>query len=141
MESEEVRIVRLFNEAINRHDVDGISALMAEDHTFTDSGGTVTTGVESMKDGWEGFFSMFPDYRNEISGYLQDGITIMAYGSASCTYNGNRGLVPENRITMPAAWRAVVRDGRVVEWQVFVDWSEGGKIIEDDDRAARSGRE
>jgi ketosteroid isomerase-like protein len=135
MESEEIRTVRLFNQAINRHDVERLCSLMAADHAFIDSGGTVTTGVNVMKDGWRDFFEMFPDYRNEFSGYLQNGDTVMAFGRASGTYNGKRGLVPENRITMPAAWRAIVQHGRVLEWQVYADWSEGGKTIEEDERA------
>ena len=138
MESEEIRTVRLFNEAINRHDVESLGSLMPVDHTFIDSGGTVTSGVDKMKDGWKDFFRMFPDYRHEISGYLQNGNTIMAFGHASGTYNGKRGLVAENRITMPAAWRAVVQHGRVSEWQVYADWSECGKTIEEDERANKA---
>jgi len=138
METEEIRLVRAFNEAINRHDVEALCALMAPDHSFIDSGGGVTTGVETMKTGWSDFFRMFPDYENDMSGFLQDGNAVMAYGGASGTYNGKRGLVPENRITMPAAWRAIVRNGLIQEWQVFADWSEGAKIMEEDERSANS---
>lgn len=135
METQEIRIVRLFNEAINRHDVEALCSFMAPDHTFIDAGGGITTGIETMKKGWEDFFQMFPDYRNEMSGYLQDGNIIMAYGCATGTYNGKRGLVLENRITMPAAWKAVIQNGLIRDWQVYADWSEGVKIIEEDGRA------
>ena len=135
METNEIRIVRLFNEAINRHDVEALCSFMAPDHAFIDAGGRVTTGVETMKKGWKDFFRMFPDYHNEMSGFLQNGNTIMAYGRAAGTYNGTRGLVPENRITMPAAWKAVIQNGLIREWQVFADWSEGVKIVEEDKKS------
>ena len=135
METQEIRIVRLFNEAINRHDVEALCSFMSPDHTFIDAGGGITTGIETMKKGWEDFFQMFPDYRNEMSGYLQDGNIIMAYGRATGTYNGKRGLVLENSITMPAAWKAVIQNGLIREWQVYADWSEGVKIVEEDGRA------
>ena len=51
------------------------------------------------------------------------------FGSASGTYNGKRGLVPGNRIEMPAAWRAVVENGKVKLWQAYADWTEGSGII------------
>ena len=135
MEANAVGVVRAFMEAINAGDVEGLAGLMTEDHTFIDSGGTVVTGSEGMTEGWRGFFEMFPDYRNEVEGYLQDGHLVMAYGTARGTYNGNRGLVPENLIEMPAAWRAVVEDNRIKEWQVYADWAEGAAIIEADGKA------
>ena len=125
----------MFNEAINRQDVTALCSFMAPDHTFFDPGGGATVGVESMRKGWSEFFQMFPDYRNEMLGFLQEANTIMAYGRAVGTYNGNRGLVPENRITMPAAWRAVIENGLIREWQVYADWSEAAKIFDEDEKA------
>ena len=40
--------------------------------------------------------------------------------------------MPENRIVMPAAWRARVEDGEVKLWQICADWTEGMKTIEKD---------
>jgi hypothetical protein len=57
---------------------------------------------------------------------------VAVFGSASGTYNGRRGLVPENRIGMPAAWKAVVEGGKVKHWQVYADWTEGHRIIDAD---------
>ena len=33
-----------FNDSINSHDLDGLSALMTDDHTFTDTEGEVVAG-------------------------------------------------------------------------------------------------
>ena len=60
---------------------------------------------------------------------------MVALGTASGTYNGNRGLVPENRIEMPGAWKAIVENEKIKVWQVYADWTESSKIIEDDRKA------
>lgn len=127
--------MRAFVAAINRRDASLVCSLMTEDHTFVDSRGTVASGRERMEKGWREFFRMFPDYRIVLQVLLQDGSVVAAFGSASGTYNGRRGLVPENRIEMPAAWKAVVEDGEIKSWQVYADWTEGYRIIDEDGRA------
>lgn len=135
MESKEIRIVQAFNNAINEGDIDTLSSLMTNDHTFIDSEGTVASGVHNMTEGWKGFFAMFPDYKNNFESILQKGNMVVAIGTACGTYKGHRGLVPENRIEMPAAWKAIVENEKIKEWQVFADWSRGRKIIEEDKKA------
>lgn len=134
-ESKEISTVRAFVAAINQHDATLLCSLMTEDHTFVDSRGTVARGREGMGDGWKEYFRMFPDYRIVLQDLLQDGSVVAAFGAASGTYNGRRGLVPENRIGMPAAWKAIVEDGKIKSWQVYADWTEGCRIIDEDGRA------
>ena len=129
-DTDEIEVVRAFNEAINAGDVERLSSLMTEDHTFIDSQGNAVSGAKTMTEGWRGFFQMFPDYKNNIEGFFQNGNTVMAYGSSSGTYNGQRGPVEENRIEMPAAWKAIIEGGKVKEWRVYADWTEAHKIIE-----------
>jgi predicted ester cyclase len=85
-----------------------------------------------MTAGWEEYFRMFPDYKIQIESILGDKAFVAVFGSASGTYNGKRGLAPENRIEMPAAWKAVVENGKVKLWQVYADWTEGSRIINED---------
>ena len=80
-----------------------------------------------MMAGWEGYFRMFPDYEIHIESILEDKNLVAVFGRASGTYNGKRGLVPENRIEMPAAWKAVVENGKIRLWQVYTDWTEGSQ--------------
>jgi len=80
----------------------------------------------------EGYFGMFPDYEIRVERMLTENGIVAVFGSASGTYKGKRGLVPENRIVMPAAWRAGVENGKVKLWQVYSDWTEGVKTIEKD---------
>ena len=132
METKEIKIVQVFNTAINEGDIDTLSSLMTDDHTFISSDGNVVSGAQKMMDGWREFLVMFPDYKNTFDHILQDGNMVVAIGTASGTYNGNRGLVPENRIEMPAAWKAIVENDRIAEWQVFADWTNGWEVIEED---------
>jgi len=129
MHSDEIAVVLAFMGAINAGDVKSLVSLMTSDHTFVDSMGITTSGKENMANGWRGFFKIFPDYKNTIEGLCQCGSTVMAYGHASGTYNGKRGLVPENRISMPAAWKAVIDGSKVKEWRVYADWTEGQRIM------------
>ena len=132
MTTDEIDIVKAFIEAINRRNPAEISSWMTEDHTFVDSAGTIESGREKMTAGWEGYFRMFPDYEIRIESILGDKTLVAVFGSASGTYNGKRGLVPENRIEMPAAWRAIVANGKIKFWQVYADWTAGCKIIDED---------
>jgi limonene-1,2-epoxide hydrolase len=132
MTSNEIKVVEAFITAINGRVPSEISSLMTDDHTFIDSGGAVQSGRANMTAGWEQYFRMFPDYKIEVESILGDKALVAVFGSASGTYNGKRGLVPENRIEMPAAWKAVVEDGKIKLWQVYTDWTEGSKIIDED---------
>jgi hypothetical protein len=35
---------------------------------------------------------------------------------------------------MPSAWKAVVEGGKVKHWQVYADWTEGCRIIDEDNK-------
>jgi ketosteroid isomerase-like protein len=128
----EINVVKAFIAAINRRDLSELSSLMTEDHTFVDSGGAIQSGRENMMAGWREYFRMFPDYAVQVDHILQDRDLVAVFGSASGTYNGKRGLVPENRIEMPAAWKAIVENGKIRLWQVYTDWTEGCRIIDED---------
>lgn len=133
MHSNEIDVVKAFVAAINSGDVSQLTSLMTEDHTFVDSRGKTETGRDKMTDGWVWYFRMFPDFRIEIQNILQDRDLVAVFGSASGTYNGKRGLVPENRIEMPAAWKAIVANDKIKHWQVYTDWTEGSRIIGEDE--------
>jgi len=138
MDSNDIDVVKAFIAAINEGNVSQLSSLMTDDHTFVDSAGRVEAGRDHMTAGWTQYFRMFPDYRIEIQNILQAEGLVAVFGSASGTYNGKRGLVPENRIEMPAAWKAIVENDKIKFWQVYADWTEGWKTIGADQRAGRT---
>lgn len=127
-----IDVVKAFVAAINRQSCAGISDLMTEDHKFVDSAGRLESGRQNVTAGWREYFRMFPDYTILVETIVAEHGLVAVFGSASGTYNGKRGLNPENRIGMPAAWRAVVQNGKVKRWQVYADWTEGTRIIAED---------
>lgn len=135
MDTKVVSVFKEFVYAINRADLAELNKLMSKDHIFVDSGGKKEQSRENMIKEWRTFFEMFPDYKIEIEDIIQNKETIGAFGTATGTYNGKRGLIPENIIKMPAAWRAIIKDDKVQLWQVYADWTDGMKIIEEDNQA------
>jgi len=114
-------VARKFVAAINRHDVDAIFDMMTEDHRFIDGMGSVIKGSEEMKKGWNGYFSMVPDYSIDIDEIFVLGNSVVLLGLASGTYSSDGTLKQDNYWKTPAAWRALVSGDKIREWQVFAD--------------------
>jgi ketosteroid isomerase-like protein len=114
---------------INAHDVEGLAALMSPDHAFIDGLGTVTRGADRMRRAWQGYFAWFPDYSIEVTQHFSRGGDIALFGTARGTFAVNGRLEEQDSWQVPAAWRAVIRDGRVTEWQVYCDNDRARKIM------------
>jgi ketosteroid isomerase-like protein len=112
MQPEEV--FALFVTAINRHDVQALTALMAPGHIFVDSLGRRVEGAISMEAGWRGYFAMCPDYWIRADKVMEVDGVVLAAGQAG-------GSIDKVAWQTPAAWKATIRDGTVAEWQVFAD--------------------
>jgi ketosteroid isomerase-like protein len=60
-----IDVINRFNEAFNRHDVDGIMALMTEDCIFENTApkpdGNRYVGAKAVRGYWERFFKRTPD--------------------------------------------------------------------------------
>jgi ketosteroid isomerase-like protein len=104
-----------FNEYINRQDIDGLSSLMTEDHTFIDRKGEVVKGKEAMTRGWMDFFASFPDYKNTFQRVESQGDLVVLYGYATWS----KGADPDYAI-----WTAAIRDDLVAEWRIYEDSEE-----------------
>lgn len=100
--------------AINCHDAVALSKLMAPDHLFVDSLGNRVSGANSMEAGWRGYFAMCPAYWIRADHVAMVDDMVLAAGEAGGTIGGESWRTP-------AAWKAMIRDGRVAEWQVFAD--------------------
>jgi ketosteroid isomerase-like protein len=107
-------ILKQWLAAINGHDLGAVVALMSAHHVFVDSLGNRVKGSSSMEAGWRGYFAMCPDYWIRADHVMAEGDTVLISGEAGGTINTASWRTP-------AAWRAVIRDGRVAEWQVFAD--------------------
>jgi ketosteroid isomerase-like protein len=87
---------------------------MVSEFVFMDSLGNRAIGAPSMDAGWRGYFAMCPDYWIRADDVLGEGDTVLAAGEAGGTIDGHAWRIP-------AAWKAVIRFGKVVEWRVFAD--------------------
>jgi hypothetical protein len=114
--SENLATLEKFVARINAHDPKGIVALCSADHIFIDSLGSTLSGCERLEQAWAGYSSLFPDYRIEVDAAVSEGALVLACGFASAIHAKSR-----KAWRIPAAWRAIVRDAEMVEWQVYAD--------------------
>lgn len=112
---------------INEHDVDGLCALMSEDHEFVDSLGNRTRGRETMRNGWARYFSWFPDYRIDVRETHRSGDVLVKFGMARGSFRGTG--TPEDSFAVHAAWRAEVRGGAVASWRVYGDNKRAYEVL------------
>lgn len=99
-----------FNEYINSQDIDGLSSLMTEDHTFIDRKDEVDEGKDTMIKGWTEFFKSFPDYKNTFEKVESRGDLVILYGFATW----EKGSDPDYAI-----WTARVESDLVAEWRIY----------------------
>ena len=105
-----------FVRCINTHDAKGIVSLCTADHVFTDSLGSTLLGRERLKEAWGGYFSLCPDYHIEVKVAASQKAVVLASGFASATHAASK-----KSWRIPAAWRAIVGNGQIAEWQVYAD--------------------
>lgn len=104
-----------FNEYINSQDIDGLSSLMTEDHTFIDRKDEVDEGKDTMIKGRTEFFKSFPDYKNTFEKVESRGDLVILYGFATW----EKGSDPDYAI-----WTARVESDLVAEWRIYEDTEE-----------------
>jgi ketosteroid isomerase-like protein len=130
MLSESVEVVIRFITAVNNRNIESISGLISDDHKFTDSLGNVFRGKEVMTKGWINYLQIFPDYKIEFDEIYDKENKIMFTGKASGTYLKSDIQSEENHWVINAAWRALVENGKIKEWQVFGDNKPVYEILE-----------
>jgi ketosteroid isomerase-like protein len=101
-----------FNDAINARSVEALERLMTDDHRFVDSAGGVTEGKAACLEAWRGFFTSFPEYRNQFEDIDTHDDLVVIRGHSRC---------PVPALDGPALWSARVRHGLVSEWRVHDD--------------------
>ncbi|MEW6051500.1 MAG: nuclear transport factor 2 family protein [Candidatus Zixiibacteriota bacterium] len=109
-----------FNDCITRHDLEGLSALMTEDHTFIDRDNNTVKGKAAMTNAWREFFKQFPDYKNTFMRVEARGDKVVMIGYATWS----KGAEPD-----PAIWVARIENGLVMEWRIYYDTDENRKML------------
>jgi uncharacterized protein (TIGR02246 family) len=116
-----IEVVLQFEHAINSRNPEAISGLMTADGEFIDSLGAHVKGTDRLRAAWAGYFKMFPDYSISHSEIFSHGDVVAVFGSAHGTLAPEGQIRKENFWTTQAAWRAVVKDGKIAIWQVYAD--------------------
>jgi ketosteroid isomerase-like protein len=126
-----LEIAMEFIKCINSGEVDAICELMTPGHIFQDALGKRFIGRETMRAGWTAYFKAVADYQVHAEEFFQTDDRLAIFGSASGTYVGGGPASSENFWEVPAAWRAVIRDGLVAEWRVYADNQPLRKLMGD----------
>jgi limonene-1,2-epoxide hydrolase len=117
---EPIETVRQYVGRINASDTAGLAELVTEDHRFVDAEGmTHLRGL--TRTGWDGYFEIFPDYQIDLETIFANGGTVAAFGYASGSFQGKGAETAALAWRFPAAWKAVVRGGKIFEWRVYAD--------------------
>lgn len=111
-------IALAFVRHINEHDVTGLMELTTDDHVFVDAGGRRLSGKDQLRNAWIGYLELFPDYRMEVQRLFSTEDAVALFGSATGTVKTGDD---SRSWTVPAAWLAETRDGKVRLWQVYAD--------------------
>jgi ketosteroid isomerase-like protein len=109
-----------FNEHINNGDLDGLAALMTDDHTFIDTADHAIRGKSKCLEAWRGFFTSFPDYRNVIDSLTVKDNRVIVVGRSSCS---------DARLDGPALWVAKASADKLAEWRVYEDTAANRRAL------------
>ena len=107
-----------FIDAINFSDVDRLVALMSPDHRLQVLREPPLDGREANRAAWHGYVTAFPDYVIYPDRFVHRGDDVLVLGS---TTGSHLGLPDQEERELPVIWRATVRDGLLVLWQVIED--------------------
>jgi ketosteroid isomerase-like protein len=107
-----------FVDAINRGDVDRLVALMSPDHRLQVLQEPPVAGREANREAWDGYATAFPDYVIYPDRIVHRGDDVLVLGS---TTGSHLGLPDEQERQLKLIWRATVRDGLLVLWQIMAD--------------------
>ena len=107
-----------FVDAINRGDVDRLVSLMSPDHRLQVLQEPPVAGREANREAWDGYATAFPDYVIYPDRIVHRGDDVLVLGS---TTGSHLGLPDEQERQLKLIWRATVRDGLLVLWQIMAD--------------------
>jgi len=109
-------IALLFNECINNRDIEGLVALMTDDHSLVCNGHVDTKDKNSSREVWSSFFRMFPDYLNHFSRIESRDDFVVIIGKSTCSN--------EAKLNTNTLWSVRIQNDIVSEWQVYEDRPE-----------------
>ena len=116
-----VAVVIGFIDCINRGDVDGLGALMTEEHRLIVLDEPPLVGRGANVEAWRGYASSFPRYVIHPRALTSEGSRVAVLGT---TTGSHLGLADEEEIQLTVIWVAEVERGAVKLWQIVEDTPE-----------------
>lgn len=116
-----INVVLKFEQLINSRSAEAVCSLLTSDSVLVDSMGNRIEGALKLRSAWAGYFKMVPDYTISHTEILANRDTVAVFGSAQGSFTKDGNLRKQDVWKTPAAWRAVVKDGKIALWQVFAD--------------------
>lgn len=116
-----IETVLKFEQLINTRNPESVCSLLTENSVFIDSLGNRMEGISRLRQAWEGYFKMVPDYTISHTDVFASAETVAMLGTAQGTFSRDGQMSKENFWKTPAAWRAVVSDSKIALWQVYAD--------------------
>ena len=110
-----------FIDCINRGDLDGLTALMADDHALLVLDEEPVIGRSANRDAWHGYFTAFPEYVVYPRQIVGSGGPVAVLGS---TTGSHLGLPDAEELELDVVWLAEVVDGHLTRWQIADDTPE-----------------
>jgi ketosteroid isomerase-like protein len=123
-------IILEFIDLINKHELEGMSGMLSDDHAFFDAYNNSVAGKENMIASWKVYFDWFPDYTIEVCDIIQGGNCTAVFGFANGTYRNLHNPERTNHFHLPAAWRVIVENDKIKQWQVYSDTKIPSEIME-----------
>lgn len=126
---EEVRAaVRSFVSRINAGDPKGLMKHQTEDFVFIDYDGNVARG----RDGWNGYFRDYSDYKIHVKHIIISGNGAAIIGDTTGCHVG-----PEVEKVWTILWTAQVKDALLSEWRIYSDVHEVRERLEKELRSRK----
>jgi hypothetical protein len=109
-----------FIDCINSGDSEGLKALQNEDFTLIDMEGDEFVG----RDGWEGYFADYPDYRIHVEKIMFCGTNVAIIGKTIGSH-----VNPKVEVLETVLWLADIENGLVSKWQIYSNLDEAKKAV------------
>ena len=111
-----------FNDCITHADIEGLSALMTEDHVFIDMANNRIEGKDNnIVQTWNPFFNLYPGYRNIFENIIERKSTVIMQGYSICS-----DQILNN---IRAIWVAEIINNKVSLWHIYSDTKENREIF------------
>ncbi len=112
----EEKIALKFVDYINKQDIDGLVSLLSKGVTMIGYEGKIETGRKLIKEGFQGYFLDFPEYKIHVSKVARSRDDIAIIGKTTGSH-----IAPEIEAKETVIWIAKIEDNLVIEWRIFSD--------------------